>query len=141
VRPVGVSTGWHWPESMGWPFAAAVEAGVAYWSNQVNGTGWASYTDYRRLYDARVGGKPDYISLSANRPTVGCKASDGGWAIDQGAPEVAVVWGAVGRGGTRRRAAGLPPLGSLPSAAPARRLTLTGFLPASNGASRSMALS
>lgn len=85
---VGLSCVWHWAESMGWPFHAAVEGGVGYFSNQVYGRDWKSYGDYRRLHDAHGGGKPDYISLSANT-TPQAMYEDGAWAIGQRAPGVA----------------------------------------------------
>lgn len=96
VGAVGVSTVWHWADSMGWPFAAAVGAEVDYWSNQVYSTTWRSYTDYRALYDRLAGGRPDYISLWANgQPSAGTTISGaemdqmGRWAQAMGAPGVA----------------------------------------------------
>jgi hypothetical protein len=82
--PVGISTVWHWAETMRWPFAEAVEAGVDYWVNQVYGTNWLSYTDYQRLRTVYGGGRPDFIALPGNE---GAEVLDHmvEWALSVGA--------------------------------------------------------
>lgn len=101
---VGVSSVWHWANTMGWPFASAAIGGAEYWSNQVYGTDWLSYLEYDTLYARLAGGLPDYISLPATVSPAQI-VEYGKWAIARQAPGVN-WWTAEGMGEGQWQAAG-----------------------------------
>lgn len=90
IAPVGLSTVWHWQESMAWPFGAALAGGLDFWSNQVYSRRWPSYQRYRYFLSNYGGGKPDWVSLTCSDYAVaGAMDDDARWAAEQGSPGVA----------------------------------------------------